>query len=134
RIVSASGEELPGQTPDCTQALTPEVAAGVAHALRSVMTSGGTGSRANPSDNVKVIGKTGTTNNALHTWMAGASTNMALAVWVGNVVGKQDLARISVGGTRGNNLRYSLFKNIMGGLNGVYGGDAFPAPPSSLLS
>ena len=34
-----------------TQALTPEVAAGVAYALRGVMTSGGTGSRANPSDN-----------------------------------------------------------------------------------
>jgi membrane peptidoglycan carboxypeptidase len=134
RIVSASGEELPGQTADCTQAITPEVAAGVAHALRGVMTSGGTGSRANPSDNVKVIGKTGTTNNALHTWMAGASTNMALAVWVGNVVGKQDLARITVAGQRGNNIRYSLFKSIMGGLNGVYGGGDFAAPPRELLS
>lgn len=134
RIVSASGEELPGQTPDCTQAITPEVAAGVAHALRGVMTGGGTGSRANPSDSVKVIGKTGTTNNALHTWMAGASTNMALAVWVGNVVGKQDLARINVAGQRGNNIRYSLFKSIMGGLNGVYGGGNFPSPPSELLT
>lgn len=134
RIVSADGEELPGQTPECTRALTPEIASGVAYALRGVMTSGGTGARANPSDNVKVIGKTGTTNNALHTWMAGASTNMALAVWVGNVVGQQDLARIRIGNSRGNDLRYSLFKSIMGGLNGVYGGGDFPAPPAELLS
>ena len=134
RIVSAEGEELPGQTPECTQALTPEVASGVAYALRGVMTSGGTGARANPSDNVKVIGKTGTTNDAIHTWMAGASTNMALAVWVGNVVGEQDLARIQIGPSRGNDLRYSLFKSIMGGLNGVYGGGDFAAPPSELLS
>ncbi|MHA6696118.1 transglycosylase domain-containing protein [Homoserinimonas sp. A520] len=134
RIVSADGEELPGQTSDCTQALTPEVASGVAYALRGVMTGGGTGARANPSDNVKVIGKTGTTNDAVHTWMAGASTNIALAVWVGNVVGKQDLARIQVGSSRANDLRYSLFRAIMGGLNGVYGGGDFPAPPSELLS
>ena len=134
RIVSATGEELPGQAPDCTRALTPEVANGVAYALRSVMTGGGTGVAANPNDAVKVIGKTGTTDGAKHTWMAGASTSAALAVWVGNVVGEQNLERISLPGGRANAARYRLFKSIMGGLNSVYGGGDFAAPPAELLS
>ena len=134
RIVSADGEELPGQIPDCTQALTPEVAAGVAYALRAVMTGGGTGVAANPSDSVRVIGKTGTTDSAVHTWMAGASTNVALAVWVGNVVGKQNLSRIFLPGGRANDARYKIFRAIMGGFNSEYGGGDFPDPPSSVLS
>lgn len=134
RIVNADGEELPGQTPDCTRALTPEVAAGVAYALRNVMMGGGTGVRANPSDNVKVIGKTGTTDGAVHTWMAGASTKTALAVWVGNVVGKQNLKQIWLPNGIGDGARYRIFKSIMGGLNGEYGGGNFPAPPSKLMS
>ncbi|HEU4808906.1 MAG TPA: penicillin-binding transpeptidase domain-containing protein, partial [Homoserinimonas sp.] len=134
RIVSANGEELPGQTPDCTRALTAEVAHGVAYALRGVMTGGGTGWQANPADNVKVIGKTGTTDAAIHTWMAGASTKVALAVWVGNVVGKQNLSRIWLPGGIGNGARYRIFKSIMGSLNAEYGGGDFPAPPSNLLS
>jgi membrane peptidoglycan carboxypeptidase len=134
RIVDAQGEELPGQTPDCTRALTPEVANGVAHALRGVMTGGGTGARANPSDSVKVIGKTGTTDGAIHTWMAGASTKAALAVWVGNVVGKQNLKQVWLPNGIGDGARYRIFKSIMGGLNGEYGGGDFPDPPSNLLS
>jgi membrane peptidoglycan carboxypeptidase len=134
RIVAADGEELPGQTPDCTQAVTPEVASGVAYALRSVMTSGGTGAAANPADNVKVIGKTGTTDGAKHTWMAGASTSAALAVWVGNVVGEQNLERIWLPNGRAAQARYKIFRGIMGGLNGEFGGGDFPAPPQSLMS
>src|SRR5690554_1446207 len=134
RIVDANGEELPGQTPDCTRALTPEVANGVAYALRSVMTGGGTGVQANPSDNVKVIGKTGTTDGAWHTWMAGASTKTALAVWVGNVVGKQNLKQVWLPNGIGDGARYRIFKSIMGGLNSEYGGGNFPDPPSKLMS
>lgn len=133
RIVAADGEELPGQTPDCTRALSPEVAAGVAFALRTVMTGGGTGAAANPNDRVKVIGKTGTSDGAWHTWMGGASTEAALAVWVGNVVGKQNLARIWLPSGIANGARYRIFKSIMSGLNGQYGGGDFAQPPSNLL-
>jgi membrane peptidoglycan carboxypeptidase len=134
RIVTAGGDELPGQSPECTQALSPEVASGVAYALRSVMTSGGTGVAANPSDNVKVIGKTGTTDAAWHTWMAGASTTAAVAVWVGNVVGEQNLSRIWLPNGRANDARYKIFRSIMGNFNGEFGGGDFPPPPPSLLS
>lgn len=134
KLVNAAGEELPGQAPDCTRALTPEVAAGVAFALRSVMTAGGTGQSANPPDAVKVIGKTGTTDGAWHTWMAGASTKAALAVWVGNVVGKQNLSQIYLPGGIGNGARYRIFQSIMGQLNAEYGGGDFAAPPSKLLT
>ncbi len=133
RIVSADGTELPGQTKECTRALTEEVAAGVAYALRGVMTAGGTGVAANPHDRVKVIGKTGTTDGAYHTWMAGASTKSALAVWVGNVIGKKNLSQVWLPQARGNNARYDIFRSIMGGLNGVYGGGEFAQPSSNVL-
>lgn len=132
RIVTVGGDELPGQTPDCTQALTPEVAAGVAYALRAVMTSG-TGGPANTRGPVKLIGKTGTTDSAVHTWMAGASTNAAIAVWVGNVVGKQNLSQVRLPSGAGNSARYSIFRDIMTGFNAEYGGGDFAAPPSSVL-
>ena len=132
RIVTATGEELPGQAQDCTQAITPEVAAAAAYALRAVMT-GGTGGSANTWDNVKLIGKTGTTDSAVHTWMAGASTNAAIAAWVGNVVGKQNLSRVYLPQGAANRARYAIFRNIMAGFNREYGGGAWPSPPSELM-
>ena len=134
RIVAADGTELPGQSRDCTRAISEEVAAGLAYALRGVMLPGGTGVAANPSDRVKVIGKTGTTDGAYHTWMAGASTKSALAVWVGNVIGKKNLSQVWLPKARGNNARYDIFRQIMFGLNKVYGGGEFAQPSAKVLS
>jgi membrane peptidoglycan carboxypeptidase len=56
------------------------------HSLREVMRSG-TGVAANPNDGTQLAGKTGTTDDRIHTWMAGYSSAVATATWVGNVVG-----------------------------------------------
>lgn len=133
-IVNAQGKELPGQTPECESVLTPEVASAMVYALQSVMSGGGTGSQGNPGDGIPIFGKTGTNDAAVHTWLAGATSNMALAVWVGNIIGKQNLERVSLPGGRGNAARYRLFKNIMGALNGEYGGNGFPEVSSTLLA
>jgi membrane peptidoglycan carboxypeptidase len=128
RFVTASGQEIPGQQPSCRQGITPDVAAAAASPMRSVIT-GGTGTRSNPGGNVPVIGKTGTTDSQVQTWMVGSSTNVATSVWVGNVVGDYRLSRYR----NGTVLRHDIFRIIMQAANEQYGGEAFPAPPERLL-
>jgi len=127
RFVTADGPDLPGQTTSCRQAITQDVAAAAAAPMRGVIT-GGTGSRSNPGGNVPVIGKTGTTDNQVQTWMVGSSTEVATAVWVGNILGDTSMRRIS----NGTVLRHDIFRPIMQLANEQYGGDSFPAPPARL--
>ncbi len=127
RFVTAAGPDLPGQTTSCRQALTPDVAAAAAAPMRGVIT-GGTGSRSNPGGNVPVIGKTGTTDNQVQTWMVGSSTEVATAVWVGNILGDTSMRRIS----NGTVLRHDIFRPVMQLANEQYGGDSFPTPPARL--
>ena len=127
RFVTADGERLPGQESSCRQALSPQVAAAAASPMRGVVT-GGTGTRANPGGDVPVIGKTGTTDSQVQTWMVGSSTEVATAVWVGNIIGDTSLRRIS-GGTV---MRHDIFRPIMEMANEMYGGDSLPTPPARL--
>jgi len=124
---TSTGVRLEGQESSCRQAITPDVAAAAASPMRGVLT-GGTGTRANPGGDVPIIGKTGTTDSQVHTWMVGSSTEVATAVWVGNIVGDTSLRRIS-GGTV---MRHDIFRPIMDSANEMYGGEAFPAPPARL--
>lgn len=133
RIVTSDGTDLGGQKKDCRQAITADIAAGIDHALAGV-TNGGTGSQSNPRNGYPVIGKTGTTDDSLHTWMLGASTKVTLAVWVGNIIGKQPLRRITLPGGNGAVARHFIFKPVIASLTNMYGGDKFPAPPAALLS
>jgi membrane peptidoglycan carboxypeptidase len=107
------------------------VAATAAYALKGVM-NGGTGQAGNPYDGTQLIGKTGTTDNRLHTWLAGASTTASVALWVGNVEGKVDLANISLGGNAGNSARFPIWRDIMSGVDTVLPGGVFPAPDPNL--
>ncbi|WP_165070157.1 transglycosylase domain-containing protein [Marisediminicola senii] len=136
RVVAADGTELAGQNAQCSQAIAPEVAAAAAYALEGVMTGNGTGARANPRDGTALIGKTGTAD-AFHTWMVESSTEVATAVWVGNIVGKQNLRRINVGGVRAGDIRYAIARPIMAALNAspLYANTVeFPDPPRALLN
>ncbi len=129
RIVTTNGVTLSGQTTTCRQAVTPDVAAAAASPMRGVV-NGGTGGRSNPGGTVPVIGKTGTTDSQVQTWMVGSSTEVATAVWVGNIVGDTSLRNIS-GGTV---MRHDIFRPIMQLANEQYGGDSFPTPPTRLLN
>ncbi len=130
KVVKADGTELPGQNAACAPAISPEVAAAAATALKGVM-RGGTGAKANPNDGTALIGKTGTAD-ALSTFLAAASTKVATAVWVGNIVGKQDLRKTSVGGINGGQLRFSIARPILAALDAsAYGVDAPDFPPAS---
>lgn len=128
RFVTDTGETIPGQESSCRQALSPEIAAATAAPMRSVIT-GGTGSRSNPGGDVPVIGKTGTTDSQIQTWMVGASTNVATAVWVGNIVGDYRLSSYR----NGTVLRHDIWRVIMQDANEQYGGEAFPRASERLL-
>lgn len=137
RIVDALGKTLPGQNADCqaVPGLTPEVAAAAAQALQGVM-KGGTGNAANPNDGTALIGKTGTADGT-STFIVSASTKVASAAWVGNIIGDQNLRRITIGGTNGGQLRFPIMKAILTSMDkSVYAKDpaAFPEPPRSLVT
>ncbi|WP_307861062.1 transglycosylase domain-containing protein [Microbacterium sp. SD291] len=133
KVIGIDGQEVAPPETTCTQQLTPEVAATAAFALRGVMEGNGTGARANPDDGIPVIGKTGTAEKE-HTMLVQSSTKVTTAVWVGNIDGRAPLKDFRNGdGTRLNDIRYGLAREIQRAANAVYGGDAFPKPDDKLI-
>jgi membrane peptidoglycan carboxypeptidase len=131
-IIDRAGNVLPGQNAGCGQsAVSPAVANTAAYAMQGVMR--GTASASNPNDGTPYIVKTGTTDNAVHVWMAGSSTRVSTAVWVGNISGKQSLRQVSVNGTQAALIRHRIFKPLAQAIDAIYPGSAFPAPDPSLL-
>lgn len=133
RIVAADGTNLGGQKANCRQAITPEVAAGAGYALQGVF-NGGTASSSNPRNGHPLMGKTGTTDGSIQTWTLGSSSRSTLAVWVGNIVGKQRLRNISIQGGGASTARHRIFKPIIAALTTEFGGVGWPNPPSSMMS
>ncbi|MET4782667.1 transglycosylase domain-containing protein [Glaciihabitans sp. UYNi722] len=147
KIVGPDGKDLPGEPTECTNAITPQIAATVAYALKTVFDSG-TATAGNPRDGVQLVGKTGTTDGSYQNWLIGTTTKIALAVWVGNIIGnparatsknpggEQSLRQITVGRTNGYSLKFMIFKATMKSLNAnpAYKGGAFPGADSSLLA
>jgi len=136
RVVGPDGSELGGQSADCTTALSPEVANTAAFAMSKVMLGDGTADRANPDDGVEYIGKTGTSDKSNQTWVVGASTKVATAVWVGNISGYHPMRSYSspkrVGGGL---LRHDVFRAIAIAVDNkpeLRGGD-FPDPAKNLM-
>ncbi len=133
KIVADDGSELAGQNAMCGPSLvTPAVADTATYAMQAVM--GGTGSASNPRDGTPYMGKTGTTNDAIHTWMVGSSTRVSTAVWAGNIDGKQSMRRISIAGRSGGLVRHAIFKPMAQAIDGYYPGGAFAAPDPALMA
>jgi membrane peptidoglycan carboxypeptidase len=129
KIVKANGEEVPPPASSCTQSVTPEVAHAMAYAMQT--TFSGTAAASDPGTGIPHIGKTGTTDGAKDTWMTGASTKAATAVWVGNVVGDANLRDLDFFSGYAATARHRIWPLIMGLADNKYGGDAFPEPDPS---
>lgn len=133
-IVVATGEVRDGEPVTCGQSLvSPGVANTAAYAMAASV-NGGTASASNPHDGTPYIGKTGTTDHSIHTWMVGTSTQVATAVWVGNVQGDQALRNIRVNGQTASGLRHKIFKPIAQAIDSIYPGGAFPGPDPALMT
>ncbi|HEV7951639.1 MAG TPA: PASTA domain-containing protein, partial [Glaciihabitans sp.] len=137
RITGPDGAEMVGQPQNCTQQLEPDVANTAAFAMAKVMLPGGTATRANPNDGVEYIGKTGTTDASNHTWVIGASTRVATAVWVGNIEGFVPMrSYTSPTGAAGGVIRHDIFKPIATAIDRLpqYRGTDFAEPNGDLLT
>lgn len=130
QIFNSQGEELTVPQANCERVISEGVAGATAYALERVIRYG-TGSASRLGDGIPVLGKTGTTDEALHTWMIGSSTNVSTAVWVGNVTGYTNMRSTSINGINASQIRHRIFPAIMSYSNGKYGGGAFtPADPN----
>jgi membrane peptidoglycan carboxypeptidase len=127
-VVRSTGKEMTVPKSTCTQATTPEVAAGVVSAMRGVI-KGGTAGLSNTGDGVDIAGKTGTTDHSVQTWMTGYSSKVSTTVWVGNVVGSVGLGNVSTGGKSAYYARHDIWRSVMKLANTLYKpGPMAPAP------
>jgi membrane peptidoglycan carboxypeptidase len=127
-VVRATGKEMPVPKSTCTQATTPEVAAGVISAMRGVI-KGGTAGLSNTGDGVDIAGKTGTTDGSVQTWMTGYSSKVSTSVWVGNVSGDVHLGKVSTGGKSAYYARHDVWRTVMKLANTLYKpGPMVPVP------
>ncbi|MBF4462870.1 MULTISPECIES: penicillin-binding protein [unclassified Rathayibacter] len=133
RIVDRTGADIPPPVSTCTQGMSEKVAATAGFALQQVMARGGTGAPSDPGTGIPHIGKTGTTDDALHTWMVGSSTKVATATWVGNVSGLTSMRSFSLNRVNAGQVRHQIWPRIMRVADATYGGGAFPAPERSLV-
>ena len=120
-VLRRDNSEIPVPKTRCSQAVTPEIALAMVHAMKPVV-SGGTGSASNPGDGIPLAGKTGTSDNRIHTWMIGFTTEVATATWVGNVVGLTPQGGKSINGNAVPVIRHVIWKQIMTEVNAKYGG------------
>lgn len=137
QILDDEGNQIPFTKSECSQAIAPEVAAGVAFALENAVTAGLAG-HARSSTGVPHLAKTGTTDEVKDNWTVGASTEVATATWVGNA-GPVQLAdgswdRVSTMGF-GNLMRadQTIWPAIMNAADARYGGQAFPEPSAAAI-
>ncbi|MEY2693684.1 MAG: hypothetical protein RL142_32 [Actinomycetota bacterium] len=128
-VVRATGKEMAVPKSACTQATTPDVAAGTLHAMRGVI-KGGTAGLSNTGDGVDIAGKTGTTDHSIQTWMTGFSAKVSTAVWVGNVTGDVRLSGVSTGGKSAYYARHDIWRTVMKLANKIYKPGAMPSAPS----
>ncbi len=131
-VVRETNTELTVPKSICTQAVTPEVAAGMTKAMQGVI-AGGTGAASNTGDGTPLAGKTGTTDSGVHTWMTGFSSAVGTAVWVGNVSGDTSLRKIKLNNKQASTVRHDIWRTIMKTANKAYPGVEFDAPPQDMV-
>lgn len=125
RIVGRDGEELPPPASTCTQSVSPEVAAGMHYGMTRVMNGTAWESDQNTVPHVPFIGKTGTTDGAKDTWMAGASTEVATVAAVVSVNGDANQRGIWFDSGRAAEARHRMWPVVMSVAAAKYGGGPF---------
>jgi membrane peptidoglycan carboxypeptidase len=130
-IIRETQKELTVPKSQCSQAVTPEVAAGMTYAMQRVI-SGGTGGASSTGDNTPLAGKTGTTDSGVQTWMTGFSSAVGTATWVGNVSGSVALPGIRLNNKAGNTVRHDIWRTTMQTVNKLYPGGPLAVPPADM--
>lgn len=142
-IVDAAGTQYPVPGADCQRTMSEEVAAGVIHALKNVLTIG-SGWYVPLDDKSNAFAKTGTTDGNIDTWTIGATSGIATAAWFGSYQGtgpewvNQDITINGkyYPGVDGADLAGSQWAAVMNAAaaNPAYQGAPFAEPPASMLA
>ncbi|WP_052961503.1 MULTISPECIES: transglycosylase domain-containing protein [unclassified Leucobacter] len=127
-ITGPDGKPVDFTKSKCTNAISPEVAAGVAYTLQYTAESGLAREAAAPYQGIPHLAKTGTTDDVVDNWTVGSSTTVATSTWVGNVTGKR-----STLGYGFQTADSQIWRDTMRAADLKYGGKAFPEPSSSAL-
>lgn len=133
RAIDPTNKEIDGQEQNCRQAISPEVAATAAYVMEEVLRRGNA-AYSDPNDGIPIFGKTGTTDDAVHTWMASGTTRYGTATWVGNISGYQDISDVSYADVSGYRLRHYITRATDTALNLKYPGKDFADPDPKLLT
>jgi membrane peptidoglycan carboxypeptidase len=89
-VRNRAGKVVAKREPDCHRVLDKEVADGVNFVLRGVIENpGATGNRMRLDDGRPAAGKTGTTDSSIAVWFAGYTPQLAAAVAVADLDGRQ---------------------------------------------
>lgn len=144
-ITGPDGKDVPFTKSKCKQAISPEVAAGVAYVLNYTSNNTSFVRHTISAYGVPHLAKTGTTDDVIDHWTVGASTKVSTAAWVGNAgptcykdaSGKKICDRVSM-------LKFCSYCGIMNAVQVTwpavmnaadkkYGGSDFPAPDPTAL-
>ncbi|MFJ8895695.1 transglycosylase domain-containing protein [Leifsonia sp. NPDC102414] len=132
KIIRGDGKEIAPPATKCTQSVDPAVAKAMAYALKGPI-QGGTAAGTN-STGVDMLGKTGTTDDNKQLWLIAATTKVAGAYWVGNIVGDTDMRKIyPTHGISPASARTRVMNAMMTTAVNKYGGDDFARPDTKLL-
>ena len=132
-FVGPDGEKKVAQSPECKQAIQPNIAATAIDVMKGVMTSGNQ-VYGNPEDGIPLFGKTGTTDSGNQTWVASGTTAGGSVVWVGNSIGDFNILDAEYQGVSGIRLRHYISLALVTALDNKYGGADWPAPDPALVT
>ncbi|PPF81896.1 penicillin-binding protein, partial [Subtercola sp. Z020] len=136
-ITDAAGAAVDVPQTSCTQAIDPKIAQTALYAMQGVIQSG-TAMPANPADGTAHFGKTGTTDAEKDVWLAGGTSKLVSASWVGNVTGNVSIRNTTV--TGGNGVRVAsglsrlyVWKEFYHDAGDAAGGASFPLPAGASM-
>lgn len=128
--VVQNGREISVPKADCKQVLDSGIAGAVAFTMEPIIQYG-FARAANPQDGIPMMAKTGTTDNAVDSYLVVSSTNVATAMWVGNTIGKVSLQEMTE--VDGEQIKYPVIRAVSASANAIYGGNDFAEPTPQLI-
>ncbi|HLS01005.1 MAG TPA: penicillin-binding transpeptidase domain-containing protein, partial [Beutenbergiaceae bacterium] len=136
-ITDADGKELPVPESNCREVISPEVSAGVTHALQTVTSSSGTANQAGIPGR-PTAGKTGTSNSNYDAWFVGYVPQAATAVWVGHSEGQESMNYQSIGGryygqVYGGAIAAPIWRTYMEPATKDWEVKSFPSAPEKMI-
>ena len=136
-ITNAKGDPFPVPSANCSQTVTPEVAAGVNSVLQEVLVRG---SGYTVPLNYPAAAKTGTTNFSEQTWTIGYTRGLATASWLGSPEEKSEsnngklIAGQRLDYVDGATFAGKAWQGYMNQIAGFFDVGGFDLPPASMVN